>query len=314
MRSLIRTLAPAIAVVALLAACGDDDVAVSVTDVTTRTTEEPASTTTTSGPGGGGSQAADLAAARALWDDAGIDDYVIVVEHGCYCLDEYRGPFVVTVVDGRVDTVTDEDGNAVADYVAERQPTIDDLFDEAEEHADQPTLVTLELDPTDGHPVVVSLDPDLDSVDDEGSTRVHSLTPGTATQPADDDEAALAAAEARWAAAGGDDYVADVDVSCGECSIAPNYPVTIVVESGEVVDTFWAVDVDADVLPPGPEEMADFTVEALFDHVRDGLADGQVLDVTYDEVDGHPTVIDDQGFDDVTDDEVLITVSSLSLR
>ena len=84
-------------------------------------------------------------------------------------------------------------------------------------------------------------------------------------------------------------------------------------EAGEVVDARWAFDVIGDALPPAPHDVADLTVDALFEHVRVGLDEGYSLDVTYDAVDGHPTIVDDQGFEDTTDDEVFIEVLELRL-
>jgi hypothetical protein len=153
----------------------------------------------------------------------------------------------------------------------------------------------------------------------DATTRTTAPPASTTTDPGGSggsggsQQADLAAARALWDDAGADDYVADVLVVCGECAIATFHPVTIVVESGEVVDSSWAVDIVEDVLPPEPEELARFTVEALFERVRVGLAEGQSLDVTYDAVDGHPTVVDDEGFDDVIDDEVYIEVQELRL-
>jgi hypothetical protein len=311
MRTLLRSLAPAVAVVALLAACGDDADDVAVTEETTRTTEpSTGSTTTSTDPTPGDDQAA-IAAARALWDDAGPDPYEMVVERICFCTDEYRGPYVVTVDGGQVTSVAFEDGSPVPDDLAADLPTIDALFDLAAGGAADGTLLAVELDADDGHPELVSLDPLPDAVDDEIAYAVHAVRPAGEGGTGGTAEDALAEAEARWAAEGGDDYTFVVEVSCAECSIAIYDPVRAFVEDGVVVDTAWAEDTNTDALPPGPEELQRFTVEGLFDHIRDGLADGYVIDVDYDPADGHPVDIDDQGIEDETDDELYIDVSEL---
>ena len=54
--------------------------------------------------------------ARAAWEARGGDRYTFVIRRDCYCLEEYAGPFAVTVRDGQT-TVTRNGAPAEANLV-----------------------------------------------------------------------------------------------------------------------------------------------------------------------------------------------------
>jgi hypothetical protein len=116
--------------VALIASCADDG----------------------SGPA---NPAAQLDAARSLWDRVGPGRYTFVAQRICECVPDAIGPVQVRVENGAVVAVV-----RVASQVAidpELWFTVDELFALIEtELAQRPALLEVEYDSQDGHPIEVA--------------------------------------------------------------------------------------------------------------------------------------------------------------
>jgi len=109
----------------------------------------------------------ELEDAREKWEDQGIDSYRITVRESCFCPIELGGPFVVTVVRGRIASVVyaGEGADVVPD---ERIPlTVDELFDTVETAGREAAKVEAEYDPTYGFPATIFVDRIQNAVDDE---------------------------------------------------------------------------------------------------------------------------------------------------
>ncbi len=116
----------------------------------------------------------DLAARRADWAAAGIDDYEMVVQVDCFCPEEYRGPFEVTVVDGEVAAAT-WNGEPAAEFVDRRFFTVDGLFDVIEGHA-YADEIDVDYAP-EGFPTRISVDPSRTTMDEELGVRILEFRP-----------------------------------------------------------------------------------------------------------------------------------------
>jgi hypothetical protein len=119
------------------------------------------------------------------------------------------------------------------------------------------------------------------------ATTTPTTSPTTTSMPdADDELAALEAAEALWASSGIVTYSYVYRQSC-ECDVGASGPNTVIVTDGQVVEVRMnrrfepGFDPNA-VAPPGN------TVPGLFSLIRDSIAAGHQIDVTYDPRLGHP--------------------------
>ena len=112
---------------------------------------------------------AELAARRADWAAAGIDMYEMVVQVDCFCPEEYRGPFDVTVVDGAVVTATWK-GEPIPDVAERRFFTVEDLFETIEGHA-YADEIDVEYAP-EGYPTRIAVDPSRMTMDEELGIRI----------------------------------------------------------------------------------------------------------------------------------------------
>lgn len=115
-------------------------------------------------PGTATDEAARLGRARARWDQARPDSYLIEVERTCRCAPPYRGPFEV-LVDGGVVTAT-VDGAAVPDDISADSFTVDGLFDAIEAWSDADRLLVI-YDADRGIPLRIDVDPVAGTADDE---------------------------------------------------------------------------------------------------------------------------------------------------
>lgn len=100
-------------------------------------------------------------------------------------------------------------------------------------------------------------------------------------------ESDLMAAEEKWSATGTDDYDLDMEISCF-CPLTGSYEVSV--RDGQVAEILYLVD-GTSIEPPDWITPADFTVEGLFEVVRENL-DADKIKVKYDGVQGYPTSID----------------------
>ena len=125
--------------------------------------------------GGGGSPPgtaeSELAQARALWDDAGIDDYEWTFTRYCFC-----PPLKVRVrvVDGiaRERTVLEGPQEQTSfDFL-----TMEALYDEIEEEIEASEEVTARYDTENGRVRRVRFDRYLNAIDDELEYRISGFT------------------------------------------------------------------------------------------------------------------------------------------
>jgi hypothetical protein len=94
----------------------------------------------------------DVAAARAKWQRAGIRNYEFVSTLSCFCAPDYTAAMKVTVQNGLVTAIANASTGATVP-VSYRQP-IDSIFANLERQAaDNPSLLTVQFDPTYGYPV-----------------------------------------------------------------------------------------------------------------------------------------------------------------
>lgn len=164
----------------LAAACGDGGGTGADTSVPPVNDPAPnASTTpegapdTTAAPDG----PSELSQARARWEASGVQSYSMTVQIGCFCPEEFRGPFEVTVDNG-VLTEALYDGAPVRDGVAIEFFTVDGLFDAVADLADSDRL-NVTFDPETGIPTIIDADPQLTIADEEVSVTVSDFQPSS---------------------------------------------------------------------------------------------------------------------------------------
>jgi hypothetical protein len=109
---------------------------------------------------------ADLATGqRALWASNAIRSYTFTIERQCFCPEDYRGPFEVTVIEGVATLVTFQGGVAVAGRVQDLPKTMEAAFDLVLANvATEPDVL---YDDRFGFPLRVALDPIKNGIDDE---------------------------------------------------------------------------------------------------------------------------------------------------
>ena len=101
-------------------------------------------------------------------------------------------------------------------------------------------------------------------------------------------ESGLVAAEEKWSATGTDDYNLEMEFSCF-CPLTGSYEVSV--RDGQVAEILYSVDGTLTEVPDGITPSDWFTVEGLFEVVRENL-DADKIEVRYDGVQGYPTSID----------------------
>jgi hypothetical protein len=122
-------------------------------------------TATPGTPGPTGPIADRANAQRTVWRGQGIRSYSFAIERQCFCPEEWRGPFDVTVVEGGATLVQFKGGVAVQDRVAELPKTMEALFDLIVANA--PTEPDVAYDDRFGFPLRIALDPMKNAIDDE---------------------------------------------------------------------------------------------------------------------------------------------------
>lgn len=106
-----------------------------------------------------------ITAARAVWKARGASDYDFSIRRDCYCMDEYVGPFTVSVRDG--DVTATRSGAPVDPALLEGLPlTAEALFAFAEEREAQ-VAFRAAFDPSSGFLLSVWSDPIPMAADDE---------------------------------------------------------------------------------------------------------------------------------------------------
>lgn len=110
----------------------------------------------------------DLSRARARWQASGLTDYDFTFQRACFC--EFRGPVLVTVRQGVVQSATIiATGEALTATELERVPTVDGLFEIAAHAATAADRVSVRYDPVLGYPTLIDVDWIANAVDDEES-------------------------------------------------------------------------------------------------------------------------------------------------
>ena len=112
---------------------------------------------------------------RQTWIERGPQSYRYQLTLDCFCPEEVRGPFRITVdsgaVAGVVRTSSPADAVAIVDFL---DPTIEGLFALIEANADA-DIIDFTYDGQLGYPVSIILDPSADNFDDELSVFVRNL-------------------------------------------------------------------------------------------------------------------------------------------
>jgi hypothetical protein len=104
-------------------------------------------------------------AQRTVWRGQGIRSYTFTIERQCFCPEDWRGPFDVTVVEGGATLVRFKGGVAVAERVQNLPKTMEALFDLI--IASAPTEPDVAYDDRFGFPLRIALDPMKNAIDDE---------------------------------------------------------------------------------------------------------------------------------------------------
>ena len=120
-----------------------------------------------------------LQAARLKWERTRPAAYTITVARFCFCTQEGSGPVIVSVRDGVVESRTYVDnGAAVAPTDAGNFPTVDGLFEVIEDARRQGAYaINVTYDPARGFPVVISIDYERATADDELTYRATNFQP-----------------------------------------------------------------------------------------------------------------------------------------
>lgn len=119
-----------------------------------------------------------LAQARATWEAQGIESYRFTLVRNCFCL--IRGPVVVEVRDGAVESIVDADtgepvvGNTQLDEVFGEVATIEALFDVIAD-AEGAARLDTEFDPELGYPTTIYIDESEMIADEEMGYEVKDL-------------------------------------------------------------------------------------------------------------------------------------------
>ncbi len=118
---------------------------------------------------------AELEVQRETWRSSGISSYTMTVQVDCFCPEEYRGPFDVTVTDGEIETATWK-GGPIPDVANRTLLTVEGLFDRIESsfYADSITVTYAPL----GYPSMIQIDYSRNTADEELGVRVLRFTVG----------------------------------------------------------------------------------------------------------------------------------------
>ncbi|HVD06048.1 MAG TPA: DUF6174 domain-containing protein, partial [Gemmatimonadaceae bacterium] len=118
-----------------------------------------------------------LQAARLKWEHTRPAAYTYTVALYCFCPQEGSGPVIVSVRDGVVESRTYvNSGAAVAPTYADYFPTIDGLFEVIEDARRQGAYaINVTYDPARGFPVVISIDYERATADDELTYRATNI-------------------------------------------------------------------------------------------------------------------------------------------
>lgn len=115
-----------------------------------------------------------LSRAQARWQASGLTDYDFTFQRSCFC--EFRGPVLVTVRQGAVQSATIiATGEALTTAELARVPTVDGLFEIAAHALADADRQSVRYDPVLGYPRVIDVDWIATAVDDEESLLASDL-------------------------------------------------------------------------------------------------------------------------------------------
>ena len=133
----------------------------------------------------------EVRAQRDRWGSNEITDYTMTVEIGCFCPEEYRGPFEVAVAGGQLVSATYK-GEPAAEDVADQYFTVGGLFDALEGLVDSDRL-EVTYDRATGFPTEINADPDFQIADEEVYITVSNFSADVTARPVGSLTEALAA-------------------------------------------------------------------------------------------------------------------------
>ncbi len=224
------------------------------------------------------------------WRRLGITDYRYTLSVGCFCPEEFRGPFEVTVEDDEITSVT-RNGEVVDPGLGY---TITQIYDLIAEHLAKGVRNSVTYD-EQGVPMSVQLDLDAMAVDGGTSLDVSDFTPLGNEQVA----AALKLAQTQWEAAGIDTYTVYYLFAC-EC---PGGNISVEVVDG-VVESATFSDASAD------DEVLDgllYPIHRMFGAIAGAIDRGaHSIDAEFHPTLGHPTSIIIDYDRDTADEELII--------
>ncbi|MGP1386273.1 MAG: DUF6174 domain-containing protein [Thainema sp.] len=109
---------------------------------------------------------AELNANRNLWEENKPEAYSFVVQNGCFCLEDVRGPHRVSVVDGEITDVVFADSGEP--YTLDTVYTIDGYFDILQTGLDEDWFsLEATFDPDLGFPLTIAGNPSAQLADEE---------------------------------------------------------------------------------------------------------------------------------------------------
>ena len=119
----------------------------------------------------------DLEEARRKWRREGISTYSFTVTQSCFCVEDARGPFRVTVSGGAVVSVTDPASGAPR-AVSEFVPlTVEALFDRVQMAIDDDDELDVRYDADLGYPRRIEINLSQQPVDGGLEIEASGLTP-----------------------------------------------------------------------------------------------------------------------------------------
>ena len=126
---------------------------------------------------GGDSPQAQLLRAKSRWEQSGITAYTYTTAQQCFCPQDYVAPVAVDVLDGVVQGVVFEDGQAGEVPDPQRFGTVDDLFAKLQDAIDRGAVsITVEYEQQLGYPTTAFIDYDALIADEEQGFAVSELT------------------------------------------------------------------------------------------------------------------------------------------
>ena len=173
---------PLLALMLLAASCGSTQID---SGGTTSTTAAPTTTTTSTTTTEVNEYRKAFDAARAAWDASALADYDYTYTRNCFCPEEYRRPYEVSVRNGEVISATfkgtdlrDVPGVGAETY-DEIIQTVDQVFDEIERALIEAASLHAEYEPEFGYPVDVYIDWIENVADEESGYQFANLAEAT---------------------------------------------------------------------------------------------------------------------------------------